>query len=92
MGLVKRVVAVALALGLLVGGGFLALAGMGYLGASGGTSRSWSTVGSLFAGLGVALLITIFTPRLNRPGSDGGSQSMEDESHGSTQEVPRRAA
>ncbi len=29
---------------------------------------------------------------LNRPGSDGGSQSMEDESHGSTQEVPRRAA
>jgi class 3 adenylate cyclase/predicted esterase len=39
-----------------------------------------------------------FTPRgnhalkVNRPGSDGGSQSMEDESHGSTQEVPRRAA
>lgn len=29
---------------------------------------------------------------LNRPGSDGGSQSMEDESHGGTQEVPRRAA
>ena len=29
---------------------------------------------------------------LNRPGSDGGSQSMEDECHGSTQEVPRRAA
>ena len=29
---------------------------------------------------------------LNRPGSGGGSQSMEDESHGSTQEVPRRAA
>ena len=29
---------------------------------------------------------------LNRPGSDGGSQSMEDESHGSTQEVPRRVA
>ncbi|WP_207206956.1 hypothetical protein, partial [Nocardioides ganghwensis] len=26
---------------------------------------------------------------LNRPGSGGGSQSMEDESHGSTQEVPR---
>jgi hypothetical protein len=29
---------------------------------------------------------------LNRPGSDGGSQSMEDESHGSTEEVPRRVA
>jgi hypothetical protein len=28
---------------------------------------------------------------VNSPGSDGGSQSMEDESHGSTQEVPRRA-
>lgn len=63
MGLVKRIVAVVLALALLVGGGFLALAGMGYLGESGGTSRSWSTIGSLFAGLGVALLITIFTPR-----------------------------
>ena len=33
-----------------------------------------------------------FTPDMNRPGSDGGSQSMEDESHGSTEEVPRRAA
>lgn len=33
-----------------------------------------------------------FTGTLNRPGSGGGSQSMEDESHGSTQEVPRRAA
>lgn len=29
---------------------------------------------------------------LNRPGSDGGSQSMEDASHGSTQEVRRRVA
>jgi hypothetical protein len=63
MGLVKRVVAVVLALALLVGGGFLALAGMGYLGKSGGTSRSWSTIGSLLAGLGVAVLITTFTPR-----------------------------
>jgi hypothetical protein len=31
------------------------------------------------------------TRGLNRPGSDGGSQSMEDESHGSTEEVPGRA-
>lgn len=29
---------------------------------------------------------------VNRPGSGGGCQSMEDESHGSTQEVPRRVA
>ncbi len=32
------------------------------------------------------------THSLNRPGSDGGSQSMEDESHVSTQEVRRRVA
>ena len=32
------------------------------------------------------------TRLMNRPGSDGGSQSMEDESHGSTQEVPRGVA
>lgn len=30
--------------------------------------------------------------QVNRPGSDGASQSMETKSHGSTQEVPRRAA
>lgn len=30
--------------------------------------------------------------KLNRPGSGGGSQSMEDESYGSTEEVRRRAA
>jgi hypothetical protein len=29
---------------------------------------------------------------VNRPGSDGGSQSTEDESHASTEEVRRRAA
>jgi len=29
---------------------------------------------------------------MNRPGSDGGSQSMEDESYGSTEEVRRRTA
>ncbi|WP_240641445.1 SDR family NAD(P)-dependent oxidoreductase [Nocardioides ferulae] len=34
----------------------------------------------------------LFRMTVNRPGSGGGSQSMEDESHGSTQEVPRRAA
>lgn len=36
--------------------------------------------------------IDVAIPKLNRPGSDGGSQSMEDESHVSTQEVRRRAA
>ena len=29
---------------------------------------------------------------VNRPGSGGGSQSMEDESYGCTEEVPRRVA
>lgn len=34
----------------------------------------------------------VFEINMNRPGSGGGCQSMEDESHGSTQEVPRRVA
>lgn len=56
-----RVVGGLIALAMLLGGGFLALAGMGYIGESGGTSRSWSMIGSLLAGLGVALVITIFS-------------------------------
>lgn len=48
---------------MLLGGGFLALAGMGYIGEAAGTSGSWSVIGSLLAGLGVALLITIFQRR-----------------------------
>ena len=59
----KRVVGGLIAVAMLLGGGFLALAGMGYIVESGGTSRSWSIIGSLLAGLGVALAITIFTRR-----------------------------
>ncbi|MFE6648548.1 hypothetical protein ACFVJS_18405 [Nocardioides sp. NPDC057772] len=44
---------------LLVGGGALALTGMGYLG-GGGTSTAWSVVGAALAGFGVALVISIF--------------------------------
>ena len=44
-------------------GGYLALAGMGHLGESGDTSRGWSFVGSLLAGLGVALGITVASRR-----------------------------
>lgn len=59
----KRVVGGLIAVAMLLGGGFLAFAGMGYIVESGGTSRSWSIIGSLLAGLGVALAITIFPRR-----------------------------
>lgn len=59
----KRVVGGLFALAMVLGGVFLALAGMGYIGESAGTSRSWSVIGSLVAGLGVALVITIFQRR-----------------------------
>ncbi|MDN4175751.1 SulP family inorganic anion transporter [Nocardioides sp. SOB77] len=46
--------------------------------------------------IAVGIAVMVGLPRVstvvNRPGSGGGSQSMEDESHGSIQEVPRRAA
>ena len=56
----KQVVGGLVAVAMFLGGGFLALAGMGYIGDSAGTSRSWSMIGSLLAGLGVALVITLF--------------------------------
>lgn len=59
----QRIVGVLIAVAMLLGGGFLALAGMGYIGESAGTSRSWSILGSLLAGLGVALMITILQRR-----------------------------
>ena len=59
----KHVVGGLVAVAMVLGGGFLALAGMGYIGESAGTSRSWSVTGSLFAGLGVALVITMFQRR-----------------------------
>lgn len=52
-----------IALAMMVGGGYLAFAGMGYLGGATGTSREWAFVGSLLAGLGVALAITVFRPK-----------------------------
>ena len=59
----KHLVGGLIAVAMVLGGGFLALAGMGYIGESAGTSRSWSMIGSLLAGLGVALLITILPRR-----------------------------
>ncbi len=57
---IAKVVGLVLAVVMLVGGGFLALTGMGYIGKSGDTSQAWSVLGSLIAGLGVALVITLF--------------------------------
>lgn len=57
--IVKLLVAVVV----FVCGGALALAGMGYLGGSGDTSSAWAILGSLLAGFGVALGITVFQRR-----------------------------
>ena len=48
---------------MLVGGGFLALAGMGYVGASARTSSSWVVIGALLAGFGVALVVVLVQRR-----------------------------
>lgn len=56
LGLVIAVVMVLL-------GGFLAFAGMGYLGSSGSTSRTWAMLGSLIAAFGVALAISVLQRR-----------------------------
>lgn len=53
----------ALATLMFVAGAYLALAGMGYVGESGDTSRGWSFVGSLLAGFGVALGLTVASRR-----------------------------
>jgi len=53
-----RILGIVIALVMIAGGGFLAFAGMGYIGSSSSTSQTWATVGSLLAGLGVALIIT----------------------------------
>ena len=60
---VKHVVGGIIAAAMLLGGGFLALAGMGYIGESGGTSAAWSVIGSLLAGLGMALIISMVQRR-----------------------------
>lgn len=59
----SRVVGGLIALAMILGGGFLAFAGMGYVGESGATSTSWSVIGSLVAGLGVALVLATWPRR-----------------------------
>lgn len=54
-----RILGLALAAAMVVAGVFLAAAGMGYLGATADTSSTWTVGGSLLAGLGVALAITV---------------------------------
>jgi len=46
-----------------VGGALLALAGMGFVGESSAPSTTWSMIGALIAGLGVALGITALQRR-----------------------------
>lgn len=58
-----QVFGLAVAAAMLLGGGFLALAGMGYVGDSADSSTSWSVLGSVLAGLGVALAITVLQRR-----------------------------
>lgn len=58
-----RIVGVLVALTMVLSGGFLALAGLGYIGESASTSGTWSVLGSLVAGFGIALLITLFQRR-----------------------------
>lgn len=59
----SQIAGVVLAVLMMGVGVFLALAGMGYIGESGDTSQSWSSLGSVLAGLGVALAIVV----LRRP-------------------------
>lgn len=55
----KLVVGALVAVVMVLGGGFLALAGLGYLGTSADTSTPWAVLGSVIAGLGVALAISV---------------------------------
>ncbi|WP_028660866.1 hypothetical protein [Nocardioides insulae] len=55
----RHVLGLVVAVLMLLFGGWLALTGMGYLGDSSATSGSWSFLGSLIAGLGVALGFTV---------------------------------
>ena len=54
-----QVVGALVAVAMVVGGGFLALAGIGYIGPSADTSAPWAMLGSALAGLGVALAISL---------------------------------
>lgn len=53
-----RIIGIVLAVVMVVAGGFLALAGLGYIGAGSATSSSWAILGSLLASFGIALAIT----------------------------------
>lgn len=59
----SRAIGGVLAVAMVLGGGFLALAGMGYIGRSADTSAAWAIAGSFFGGLGLALMFTV----LRRP-------------------------
>ena len=58
-----RIAGLLVALLMLAGGGWLAAAGMGFLGSSGDTSRAWAEGGAILAGLGVALGYVVITRR-----------------------------
>lgn len=58
-----RIAGLLVALLMLAGGGWLAAAGMGYIGSSGATSRGWAEGGAIIAGLGVALGYVVLTRR-----------------------------
>ena len=55
----RQVVGLLIAVAMVLAGGFLALAGLGYVGASGDTSAPWAMFGSVLAGLGLALAISL---------------------------------
>jgi hypothetical protein len=59
----RRVIGGVLAVAMVLIGGFLALAGMGYIGTSADTSAAWAIAGSFIGGLGLALMFTL----LQRP-------------------------
>lgn len=58
-----RVVRHVVACAMIGAGALLALSGMGYIGESSAQSGTWSILGSLLAGLGVALAITALQRR-----------------------------
>ena len=58
-----KILGLLLGLVMLVAGGFVASAGMGYVGESGDTSTGWTVAGSVLAGFGVALVISLFQRR-----------------------------
>lgn len=58
-----RIAGLVLALLMVAGGVWLAIAGMGYIGDSGDTSQGWAEGGAIIAGLGVALGFVVLSNR-----------------------------